>query len=437
MLSPILPSRSFIPAAALLVPLALAPSTHLHAQSARKNNPPRKTTPDTPRPMSLDQVRKLIAIQTPDSILSQEIQTRGIAGDFSRKDIDHLRRQGAGSATLAVLTRLLPSASLTVKTEPGASVALDGAPPVQASPDGAATFSNLDPGPHQLAIRKQLFSDLLRAVELKGRDNTSIDAPLNWAVGFLSVTTNVPDATVQVAGSSGRPGALSRVPVPIGQATIVASALNRQTVAETVTIEPGKDHSITLNLPFDEAAIKSFAGRIHDAFLSHSYPTVLLQAAQFSKTGAPPDPQILADVAVSHFATDRLSDFRTAAHDALLAGGRLLFPVQHHHAHVVYMQGDVSFHPATLEVSSQSLAFRPDGNCSQHPFELPWTEVRLGDRRSVAIHPNNHMVPVLELVIANPSNPKKKTNINLFVQPAARSKAQALHDLLAPLIRQQ
>src|SRR4029077_11631374 len=46
------------------------------------------------RRLTLDQVRQLVTIRTPDNVIAQEIQSRGLSADFTRKDIEELRQLG-------------------------------------------------------------------------------------------------------------------------------------------------------------------------------------------------------------------------------------------------------------------------------------------------------------------------------------------------------
>jgi hypothetical protein len=51
------------------------------------------------------------------SVVAQEISSRGISDDYVRKDIEQIRRLGAGPEIIAALERMIPIASLTVVTE--------------------------------------------------------------------------------------------------------------------------------------------------------------------------------------------------------------------------------------------------------------------------------------------------------------------------------
>src|ERR1017187_2901440 len=94
-----------------VVCFGLLPST-IVGQGTKKAQPPKKTTAQpADRRLSLDQIRKLIAIQTPDSVVAQEIQSRGINGDYGRREVDQIRQQGAGSQTVDALLRALPAAT--------------------------------------------------------------------------------------------------------------------------------------------------------------------------------------------------------------------------------------------------------------------------------------------------------------------------------------
>ena len=401
-------SRPFAIVAAVYV--GLLPATVL-AQGGKKAPPTKKTTSQpTDRKLSLDQIRKLIAIQTPDSVVAQEVQSRGISGDYGRHDIDGLRQQGAGSETIAALTRLLPLSTLTVRTEPGATVRLDGGSTALAGADGTATLSSIDPGRHQVTTEKQYFTSVSRAVELKGRETASVDIKLEWAVGFLSVATNVPDAQIRVSGAAPQNGRISRLAVPVGQASVTAVAPLRKSVSQTVMIEPGKEATVSLSLPVDEAAIAAMANQIHNSFRSRSYAAVIQQAGRYLQMGAQ-DKDVLSEVALSYFEMSNYTAFQEAARRALSSGATLQFEVMHHHLSLGGFGGG-NLHRAELLVSAETLGYKPLDRCNLPEFQTAIKEVHLG-RREAALLDKTRSVPVIDLNVPEPNNPKKQTNVNL------------------------
>lgn len=392
-----------------VVCFGLLPST-IVGQGTKKAQPAKKTTAQpADRRLSLDQIRKLIAIQTPDSVVAQEIQSRGINGDYGRREVDQIRQQGAGSQTVDALLRALPAATLTVRTELGAAVKLDGGSPVLAGSDGVATISNIDPGRHEVTIQKQYFTNVSQTVELKGRESASIEVKLNWAVGFLSASTDVPDAQIVVSGGPTQPGRIVHMAVPIGQATVVATAPLRRAVSQAVAIEGGKDATVSLSLPIDQVALSALANQVHASFQSHAYRDAVQQASRYLQTGAR-SKEVLADLALSFWEMSDYSGFQDSAQRALSAGATLPFDLVHLHSSF----GVGTLHRAELQVSTDTLGYKPLDKCNLPEFQTPMKEVHLGKRG-------------LDLSVPEPSNPKKQVNVNLSAgtMPGAAMGAKA------------
>ncbi len=379
-------------------------------QGTKKAQPAKKTTGQpADRRLSLDQIRKLIAIQTPDSVVAQEIQSRGINGDYGRREVDQIRQQGAGSQTVDAILRVLPAAILTVRTELGATVKLDGGSPVLAGSDGVATISNLDPGRHEVTSQKQYFTDVSQTVELKGRESVLVEVKLNWAVGFLTASTDVPDAQIVVSGGPTQTGRIVQMAVPIGQATVVATAPLRRAVSQTVAIEGGKDASVSLSLPIDPAALGALANQVHASFQSHAYRDAVQQASRYLQTGER-SKEVLADLALSFWEMSDYSRFQDSAQRALSAGASLHFDLVHLHSSF----GVGTLHRAELQVSTDTLGYKPLDRCNLPEFQTPMKEVHLGKRG-------------LDLSVPEQGNPKKQVNVNLSAgtMPGAAMGAQA------------
>jgi hypothetical protein len=60
----------------------------------------------------------------------------------------------------------------------------------------------VEPGPYQLVIEKANYQRVLKQVVVKARDALKSEVRLEWAIGFLSVTTDVPDAQISTANES-------------------------------------------------------------------------------------------------------------------------------------------------------------------------------------------------------------------------------------------
>jgi hypothetical protein len=371
------------------------------AGQSRHFSKSRKRRAPASKGLSLEQIRRLMAVPLPDSAIAQEIQSRGIHGEFTRHDIEVLRQEGAGTNTVAALTRLLPVASLTVKTEPEAFVTLDHGTRVRTASDGTAVFSGIDPGAHQVLIQKTYHKDVSRMIDLTAREDTSLSAPLEWAVGFLSITAQPAGATITVSGGAPQTGRVEHLAVPIGTVEVVVTAPLRETSSQNVNIQPGKESTLSISLALDQNAISRAAGQIHALFRTGNYPAVRERAGQFFAAGAR-DPAVSGEFAMSFLELHDYPAFQNAARQALAAGATLRIPMLH---------VELGYHPnnhlAFLQVSSQRIGFQPVGHCNHPAFQVSIRDVHLGKRRVM------ENLFVVELVVPNPTKPKKSLNINL------------------------
>jgi hypothetical protein len=386
----------------LLLMAPAAPRFAFQTGAAKKS----RAAKSADRRLTLEQIRKLVAIHTPDDVIAQEITSRGIKDDYSRTQISDFQRLGAGRQTITALENSLPVATLVITSQPGATVILDSGTPIEVGPAGNVSISSVAPGQHRLTIDKQYFKSAVRNIAVKGRETITVEAPLDWAVGFLSVSTQPPASQIQIAGKSAMNAPVTHQPVPVGSTPVVASAPLREQVSRTVNIEPGKEVSISLSLPVDEAAVRSAANNIHSSFKSRLYQSVIDEGASYLQSGAR-DGDVLGEIAVSYLELGQVAQFRDLALQTLNNGGTLRFQVEHHHAGLRN-----SVHPALLMITRQTLIFEPVGSCNFQRFETPLNTVHIGARNGVFLT-SEERIPSISLVLPNPSNPKKQSTINI------------------------
>lgn len=391
-----------------MVSLLPALIVSLPAQSAKRPASKKTTTAD--RRLTLDQIRKLVGIHTPDSLIGKEIQSRGIAGDFTRRDVEAMRAKGAGPETVAAMLRAVPVGTLVVRTTVNAAVKLDDAQPLLAGADGTVRFVNTEPGKHLVTIQKQYFTPISKEVSVKGGETFSVDAMLEWAVGFLNATADVPDAQILPSGLPAQTGRVSHMAVPIGGLVVAATAPLRKTVSQVVMIAPGKEASVSFSLPIDEAAIIAVETQIHAAFRARSYQAVVQQAGSYLQTGSH-NTNVLAEVAISYFEMSDFTSFQNASQLALSAGATLRFELMHHHLAMGGFGGG-TLHRAELQVGAANLGYKPLDDCNLPEFQVPSSDVHMG-RRQQALLDKGRSIPVVDLNMPQPGNPKKQTNINL------------------------
>ncbi len=392
---------------------------------------PKSSRPAANPPLKLTDIEKLI--HSPlllDGDLADTIKNRGVSDPLTKDVVATLRTKGAGPKTLAALSTLIPRSILRLTTIPGAEVLLDGTR-FQAGSDGQLTMPDLDPGTHALEVRKPDFQSYSSSIQLPPNGSTSLNAVLKSAFGFLSVSTNPPDAKLEINGVLVQAVNVNRMRLPVGERTVIASAPFRKNISDRVVIEPDVEKTITLMLPWDEVAVSTLSRQIHDSFRKGQYQLVLELANQYFQTGMR-DKDVLADVAVSNFELDKPDDFKRTAQEALTAGATLRISIQHHHGGL-----SASIHPAVLQLTTRTLRFEPEGQCNFNTFETSLNEVRLGDRDHVILKSRTQAlgqtVGAVNLIIPDPTNPKKEATVNLVRDIYATRRIDAIRDLLQSL----
>jgi hypothetical protein len=402
------------------VAVAVGLTASLVAQAPKKATRAKATSPKQPG-LHLKQVEQLISIRTPDSIVAQEIRGRGVLETVSKQVVETLRQRGAGPQTLSALRNLIPRATLVLKTTPGAEVTLDDVAAGVADTNGQLTISGAYPGAHTIEIAKVNFRARKTTVQLPPNRTTSLDETLEWAVGFLTVSTEPAGARIEVTGGITEAGRISHRAVPIGQVTVTATAPLRKTAAQNVLIEPGKESSLALALPLDPVALTAAANQIHRSFQSGAYQLVVRQSTQYLQAGVR-DKDVLAEVALSNLQLLRVTEFSSLGREALVAGATLRFPVRHHHGGF-----NAGLHPAVLVVTARTLGFEPSGRCNFPAFEVAWNQVaRLDNPESL----------VLKITVPNPSNPKKHSSMNFLPEENSRVPIQAIFEFMSAVMSQ-
>jgi hypothetical protein len=412
---------------AVIVQAPLLPQTKNQKQTQNRSSRNAVT-----QALSLAQVEKLISIRTPDSLVAQEIQSRGISDIVTSAVVSRLRARGAGGETVAAVTKLIARSTLVVLTTAGADVILDGSHAGTAGLDGRLAIPGLDPGTHVVQIQKVNFRARSEAVQLPPNQTTSLDGILDWAVGFLTVSSNAEDVRIQYTGGAAQMGRITRAAVPPGAITVVASAPLRKQVSQDVIIEPGKEATISLLPPWDDIAIAKLKNQIHASFRSHEYQTVIREAGRYLQTNAR-DKDVLAEVAISNLEVEKYPEFRRTASAALDAGATLQFQMQHHHAGF-----RLGLHPALLAVTSHTLRFQPEGSCNFEAFETPLDQIGTENGLNTVIaRSGNRSVYVVKLTLPNPSNAKKRITLNLAKEPDDLLKMNVIRDFFLGLTEKQ
>jgi hypothetical protein len=374
-------------------------------QTAPKTNPKSKTTKKagTTSGLTVQQIERLIAIQTPDQVISGEVQSRGVSGELDRAIIEKLRSAGAGPTTLAALVELIPKVGLKIHTAAGATVWIDGQQKGVSDANGSLSVGALEIGAHNLRITKQFFRDHLSRVRVAADNKSVLEVPLEWAIGFLTVRTSPPDATVTISGADQAPLRVTELPLSIGEHTVSASAPYREPISRAIRIEGGKSANVDLDLQVDKTAVQRLHREILELATSGNDGAVIREAHLYHYL-AGPDAQVLNAAGRAYLHTKSYSDLVPTVIELLASGGSFSFSLIHDHIGLALRTS----HPASLTFLGSKLQYRPEGSCNTKEFTASLADARM-ETRLLRL---NYLF--LTLWVPNPTNDKKELTMNFL-----------------------
>jgi hypothetical protein len=356
--------------------------------------------------LTVRQVEALIRQGSSDSFVSQELRNRGLAGPVDRPLIERLANLGAGPETRAALEHLLPKVQLVIRTAPGADVALDGVPVATVGDTGEIVLA-VEPGNYQLLVTKKQHAPVSKPIRLVLNEPQTVEAPLAWTIGFLTLDAGLPDAEITIARAGQYQNRVERLPLPVGPHEIRVAAPFRIAFSTVVVIEGGKTHEVPVTLEIDSAALKALGEEILRAYSKSDYLMAIMQGQFYLQRGGE-DPEILRVLALSHFQGKHFTTFPAIAAKALAAGAELTFHVTHYHSAFTLRGG----HGAELGVSAAAIRYTPIGKCNLGALTVPVAQVRCTLR-------STGDSTTLTLTFPNPKNPAKSIDLNLVDEAPA------------------
>lgn len=152
----------------------------------------------SPRPLTRTQVEQLVGV-LPDKALAGEIRQRGIDFRVDPPALERFKEMGAGAETIASLSELLSNAQLVITSAPpNCEVSLNGHVVGTTDDNGKLIIHELDAGRSEVRISKAGYASRSYFVDLVRNRTTELHAILEHVVGYLSVSTIPPDASVSV-----------------------------------------------------------------------------------------------------------------------------------------------------------------------------------------------------------------------------------------------
>jgi serine/threonine protein kinase len=180
------------------------------------------------------------------------------ASVLSNSSEQQIRSTGENSGGVVVSSQndALAKSVIEIRTIPGdCEVFLDGKGYGESGADGAFVVHDVLPGTHQITVRKSGYQDLQSAVQAVVGQNTKFDAPLQSAIGKLTIQT-LPAAEVFLDGSergtADLHGYLAIYDVPIGAHEVAVRKSGYGDGRFAVELNPGE----TKNVP----AVINWAG---------------------------------------------------------------------------------------------------------------------------------------------------------------------------------
>ncbi|MBK6725441.1 MAG: PEGA domain-containing protein [Acidobacteria bacterium] len=295
--------------------------------------------------------------------------------------------------TLTVELMLGAQALSIVATPPQSEVYIDDVLRGTTDASGKATFADVAIGEHRVLIRKPRYRDAVYPLSLSPDKEGQINANLELAVGFLSVTTNVANAGIDIAGVGKYSSPVSKVEVQTGSYTVTASSPLYVTQKREVNVSSGHEDQLSVTLEVDIPARNRLTVTAMNAFSrGNDFYSFMVSAKQ------------VIDVSGS-------MEFNLQHHDFVMPG-------------LAILQTGERIHRVKLMISATSISFDPQVNqeaeCSFRKFSVPietLSSVQVDEtggglfKKVAGVY--------LKMELPNPTNPKKPYTLNFVDSTSA------------------
>jgi hypothetical protein len=293
------------------------------------------------------------------------------------------------NAELMPITQSLAISS----TPPESEIFLDDVPRGSTDASGNIRLADVPVGEHRVTVRKSRYREAIFPLSLSSDKEGQINATLELAVGFLTVTTNAPNAGIDISGIGHFANSVSNVELRSGTYAITISSPLYVKSQREVTVTAGQEAKFSVTLEVDPAALSRLKVSTQDAFLR----------------------------------SNDFSSFVVSAKQVIDAGGSLEFNLQHHDfvmPGLAILQTGERIHPVKLTISATSISFDPQVNqeaeCSFKQFSVPiatLSSVQV-DERGGGLFKKVAGV-YLKMELPNPTNPKKPHTLNFVDSSSA------------------
>ncbi|MBC7932012.1 MAG: PEGA domain-containing protein, partial [Rubrivivax sp.] len=296
--------------------------------------------------------------------------------------------------------------SLTISSTPAESeIYIDDVLRGRTDASGNIRLADLPVGEHRIAVRKSRYKEAVISLSLSPDKEGQINASLELAVGFLTVTTNAPNPSIDISGLGHFANPVSKVECQTGTYSVTISSPLYVTSRKEVSVSAGKEAQLSVDLEADTEARNRMASEALEAYSSKQYDRAINVAKTLVAVDAK-HPQALTVLAESYFMKDDFNSFTKFGSQAIEEGGSLEIPLRHKHG-----WGASIMHPVRLVLTAQAISFDPqlaqDVWCSNKPFT-----VSLEMLGAAEVGGNRENEITLRLVFVDPNKPKKTTTLS-------------------------
>jgi hypothetical protein len=371
--------------------------------------------------LSLTQIEKLIQIHTPDEVVAEEVRSRGLGFTPTPRILDQMRQRGAGQATLAAVRERMPIGTIEIQGPPGSQITLDGTDRGTTDAQGRLVLPDLPVGDHRLVVNKPGYRPGEFQVTLAAREYKRFPVQLDWAGGFLTVRSDPPGASIEVAGLGQFKDGVSELQCPPGTYDITVARAGMKSETRSVVVVAGQHAAVEIHLMLDSQYLQK---KVVDAKerLSHGDAQGAIQICSELSSLEPNNPEVESVLASAYWRTHDLAHFESAAEDAIRNGGSVTLNLAHEH---LEMSGE-AIHPATLTITAMSIAYDPgSASCKYRAFVVPPPNVatiEVTNKSASGFMIVRHLAPgtfLLHLDFRDSAKPDKKMTL-YFATPESR-----------------
>lgn len=270
---------------------------------------------------------------------------------------------------------------------------------------GNARVADVPVGEHQVTIRKSRYREAAFPLSLSSEKEGQITANLELAIGFLTVATNTPNASIEISGVGGAGGPGSKIECQPGTHTVTISSPFYVTARKEVSVIAGQEAQLSFDLEADTGARSSVMSEALEAYSRQQYDRAITLASTLLSAD-PKHTQALTVLAETYFMKDDFNSFTEFGSRAIEAGGSLEIRLRHKHGF-----GATVMHSVRLVLTAQTVSFDPQPGpgvwCSNKPFTVSLKMLGAAD-----VGGNHENDITLRLVFADPNKPKKTTTLS-------------------------